>query len=74
MQTKHLFHILNKGEVGAVKSSSKQFLLSGPRRYFYCGPCVLFMSFIYHAFPSVHCCLVVTCWERVNLLALVCDV
>ena len=44
MQTKHLFHILNKGEVGAVKSSSKQFLLSGPRRYFYCGPFVLFMS------------------------------
>ena len=23
---------------------------------------------------SVHCCLVVTCWERADLMALVCDV
>ena len=27
-----------------------------------------------HAFASVHCCLVVTCWERADILALVCDV
>ena len=27
-----------------------------------------------HAFASVHCCLVVTCWETADLLALVCDV
>ena len=27
-----------------------------------------------HALASVHCCLVVTCWERADLLALVCDV
>ena len=27
-----------------------------------------------YSFASVHCCLVVTCWERVDLLALVCDV
>ena len=26
------------------------------------------------AFASVHCCLVVTCWERADLLALVGDV
>ena len=26
------------------------------------------------AFTSVHCCLSVTCWERADLLALVCDV
>ena len=35
------------------------------------------MFFVYcvsHAFVSVHCCLVVTCWERADLLALVCDV
>ena len=25
----------------------------------------------FHAFASVHCCLVVTCWERAGLLALV---
>ena len=35
---------------------------------------MLFMSCVFHAFASVHCCLVVTCWERADLLALVCDV
>ena len=35
---------------------------------------MLFMSCVCHAFESVHCCLVVTCWERADLLALVCDV
>ena len=29
------------------------------------------MSCVCHDFASVHCCLVVTCWERVDLLALV---
>ena len=32
------------------------------------------MSSVCHAFESVHCCLVVTCRERADLLALVCDV
>ena len=32
------------------------------------------MSCVYHAFASLHCYLVVTCWERADLLALVCDV
>ena len=32
-----------------------------------------FLSGVSHAFVSVHCCLVVTCWERTGLLALVCD-
>ena len=27
-----------------------------------------------HAFAPVHCCLVVTCWKRADLLALVGDV
>ena len=35
---------------------------------------MLFMSCVFHAFASVHCCLVVTCWEGADLLALVCDV
>ena len=35
---------------------------------------VLFMTCVCHAFMSVHCCLVVTCLERADLLALVCDV
>ena len=28
------------------------------------------MSCVSHAFASVHCCLVVTCWERADLLVL----
>ena len=56
-----------------VKPSSKIFLLTVPRRYFFCGSfCV--MSCVCHAFVSVLCCLVVTCWERADLLALVGDV
>ena len=35
---------------------------------------MLFMSSVCHAFASVHCCLVVTCWERADLLAFVCGV
>ena len=35
-----------------------------PRPYFFCGSFVLFMFCVCHAFVSVHCCLVVTCWER----------
>ena len=35
---------------------------------------MLFMACVCDAFASVHCCLVVTCWERADLLALVCDV
>ena len=29
---------------------------------------MLFLSCVCHAFASVHCCLVVTCWERAWLL------
>ena len=32
------------------------------------------MPCVSHAFASVHCCLVITCWERADLLALVGDV
>ena len=35
---------------------------------------VLFMSCVCHALASVLCCLVVTCWERAVLLALVCGI
>ena len=57
-----------------LKPSSKIVLLTVPRQYFFCGSVVLFMSCVWPAFASVHCCLVVTCWERSDLLALVCDV
>ena len=32
---------------------------------------MLFLYCVCHAFASAHCCLVVTCWERADLLALV---
>ena len=35
---------------------------------------MFFVSCVSHAFASVHCCLVVTCWERAVLLALDGDV
>ena len=35
---------------------------------------MLFLYCVCHAFTSAHCCLVVTCWERADLLALVCGV
>ena len=53
--------------------SNKIDLLTVPRRYFFCGSFVLLMSCVCYAFASVYCCLVVTCWERADLLALVCD-
>ena len=33
-----------------------------------------FVFCVSHAFTSVHCCLVVTCWEKTDFLALVGDV
>ena len=45
-----------------------------PLYCFFCGSFVLVMYCVSHAFVSVYCCLVVTCWERADLLALVCDV
>ena len=32
------------------------------------------LSCVCHAFASVHCCRVGTCWGRADLLALVCGV
>ena len=64
----------NKHNITNVEPSSKIFLLTVPRRYFFSGSFVLFLSCACHAFSFVHCCLVVTCWERADLLALVCGV
>ena len=58
-----------------VKPSSKLFfLLTVPRRCFFCGSFLLFMFYVRLAILSVHCSLVITCWERPNLLALLCVV
>ena len=69
--------VYNAAETGAMnwfKPSSKIFLLTVRRRYFFRGSFVLFMACVCHAFVSVHWCLVVTCLERTDLLGLVCDV
>ena len=34
----------------------------------------LYLNCVSHAFASIHCCLVVTYWERAELLALVGDI
>ena len=39
--------------------------------YFYVSS-LLFMFYMYHAFLSVHCSLVFTCWEWANILILLC--
>ena len=53
------------------KPSSKIFLLTVPRLYFFRGSFVLFMSCVCHAYTSVYCCLVVTSGERADLWILV---
>ena len=35
---------------------------------------MVFLYCVCHAFASSHCCLVVICWERADLLALLCGV
>ena len=74
-----LIHIWTKGEVGAplnwFKPAGKIFLLTVPRRCFFYGSFMLFLScFVMLSLTSVCWWLVVTCWERADLLALVCDV
>ena len=57
-----------------AKALKQNVLLTVPRRYFFCGSFVLFMSCLCNAFVSVHCCLMVTCFERADLSALMGDV
>ena len=66
MQTKHLcslIYIWTKGEVGSqwnrFKPSSKIFLLTVPRRRFFCGSFMLFLSCFCYAFVRV--CLLMPC-------------
>ena len=39
-----------------------------------CYLCDFIMYCICHAFAFVYCCRVITCWERADLMTLVCDV
>ena len=49
-------------------------LLTVPRPCFFYGSFLLFMFRFNHAVLWVHCRLVITCWERAGLLALLCVV
>ena len=54
------------------KLSSRNILLTVPRRYFFCGSFLLFLFHVCQAVLSVPCSLVVTCWERTDIFALLC--
>ena len=56
------------------KPCSNYYLLTVPRRCFFCGPLLLFTFHVYlcYAALSFPCILVITCWERADLLALLC--
>ena len=71
VRKKHLLSE-NKGEVGTIELvyALLLFLLTVPRRCFFCGSFLLFMFRVCHAFLSDHCSLVITCWDRANLLAM----
>ena len=57
------------------KPSSKIFLQTFPKRYFFVGHlCFFCLVFVMPLCTSVYLCLVVTCRERADLLALVCGV
>ena len=51
----------------------KVFLLTVPRRWFFCGSFLLVVLHVGVCFAvmSVSCSLVVTCWERADLFAVV---
>ena len=58
-----------------VKNTIQPVSAGQGKRSFFCGSFVCFLvSCVSHAFVSGHCCPVITCWERADLLALVCDV
>ena len=49
-------------------------LLTVPRRCFFCGSVLLFTFHVclYYAVLSIPCSRVITCWERADLLTLLC--
>ena len=47
----------------------KVFLLTIPRQCLFCGSFLLLMFRVYRVLLTVYCSIVVTCWERADLLA-----
>ena len=48
------------------------FFIDRSKAVLFCGSFLLFVFQVCHVFLSVPCSLVVTCWERTDLLALLC--
>ena len=65
-----------RGVYFLIKSKSNLVFLTVPRRYFFCGFFMFLfcLEFAMSLCTSVYMCIVVTCWERAGLLALVCGV
>ena len=63
-------------ERNRFKPSSKNILLTVPRRYFFCESFMFLFCLVFamSLCASVYMCFVVTCWKRADLLALVCGV
>ena len=70
--------ILQKTQIlnGCETFAFKYILLTVPRLYFFCGSFMLLFCLVFamSLCASVYMCFVVTCWERADLLALVCGV
>ena len=70
-----MFLMRNSNTHSYSEPYSKINFLTVPRWYFFCGSFMFF--YLVFAMPlcaSVYMCLVVNCWERADLLALVCGV
>ena len=50
----------------------KVFILTVSMRCFFCGSFLLLVFHVCRVFLSLQCSLVITCWERAGLLALLC--
>ena len=77
IRTKHLFVLIiirTEGEVGTIKlvQAFLLFLLPVSRLCFVCRSILLILFCVCHAVLSVHCSLVVICWEMIGLFALFC--
>ena len=72
-----LIHIWTKGEIGAPSnwlSPPVKYFTDRSKAYFFCGYFFFWLVFAMHLYASIYVCLLVTCWERAYLLALVCGV
>ena len=71
----HSFACLSLSSVFDIEKLRKRLiLLTVPRRYFFCGSFMFFFCLVFAMYlrASVYMCFVVTCWERADLLVLVC--